>query len=341
MIYVGKAKSLKKRVASHFSGPHPVRPGASWCPSSTRSSPRSSPTEAEALLAEQNFIKQYKPRFNIRLRDDKSYPYIAISPRRGVPARLLHARAPPPRPRVLRPLLQRQEGARDARPARQGLPVPLLRRRRARPAQRLALPRLLHQALRGALRRLRRPRGVPPLDRRRHRLPLRALQGDRARADPPHERGRRGPGVRAGRARPQPPARRALPARAPARRQRVGRDVDAVAVAVEGADANAQVFQVRDGVLSDRQSFYLANEGERRAGRGRRGVRAPVLRDGDGHSPADRRPAGGRGAAGAGRGALGAPRGAGGAARGRARATSVASSSWPSATPRWPSTRSA
>jgi excinuclease ABC subunit C len=38
---------------------------------------------------------------------------------------------------------------------------------------------------------------------------------------------------------------------------------DAIAVAVEGRDANAQVFQVRDGVLSDRQSFYLANETER------------------------------------------------------------------------------
>ena len=36
-------------------------------------------TESEALLVEQNFIKQYKPRLNIRLRDDKSYPYIAIS----------------------------------------------------------------------------------------------------------------------------------------------------------------------------------------------------------------------------------------------------------------------
>ena len=36
-------------------------------------------SEAEALLAEQGFIKQYRPRFNIRLRDDKSYPFIGIS----------------------------------------------------------------------------------------------------------------------------------------------------------------------------------------------------------------------------------------------------------------------
>ena len=50
-------------------------------------------------------------------------------------------------------------------------------------------------------------------------------------------------------------------------RQRVANSqvgtLDAIAVALSGTDANAQVFQVRDGVLSDRQSFYLANEGER------------------------------------------------------------------------------
>ena len=51
--------------------------------------------------------------------------------RRGLPARVLHARAPPPRARLLRPVLERQARARDARPARQGLPVPLLRGRRA------------------------------------------------------------------------------------------------------------------------------------------------------------------------------------------------------------------
>ena len=53
-------------------------------------------------------------------------------------------------------------------------------------------------------------------------------------------------------------------------RQRVANEavgtLDAVAVAVDGTDANAQVFQVRDGVLSDRQSFYLENVAERELG---------------------------------------------------------------------------
>src|SRR5919108_2927668 len=73
VIYVGKAKSIKKRVASHF--------GSRSAMSSMIDNIEYLvvATEAEALLAEQNFIKQYRPRFNIRLRDDKSYPYIAIS----------------------------------------------------------------------------------------------------------------------------------------------------------------------------------------------------------------------------------------------------------------------
>src|SRR6185437_11556027 len=84
VIYVGKAKSIRKRVASHFSKAQGGRA------TSTAGHAEMVATvdaidcivvasEAEALLAEQSFIKQYRPRFNIRLRDDKSYPFIAIS----------------------------------------------------------------------------------------------------------------------------------------------------------------------------------------------------------------------------------------------------------------------
>src|ERR1700755_3264913 len=78
VIYVGKAKSIRKRVASHFSSPS-TRAGLDLVGMIDHIEALVVHTEAEALLAEQNFIKQYKPRFNIRLRDDKSYPYIAIS----------------------------------------------------------------------------------------------------------------------------------------------------------------------------------------------------------------------------------------------------------------------
>src|SRR6201989_785845 len=78
VIYVGKAKSIRKRVASHFS--NPVTRGAYEMVDAIESVEFILvASEAEALLAEQNFIKQYRPRFNIRLRDDKSYPFIAIS----------------------------------------------------------------------------------------------------------------------------------------------------------------------------------------------------------------------------------------------------------------------
>src|SRR6184192_641243 len=78
VIYVGKAKSIKKRVASHFSN-SVVRGDVEMRDLIDDIQFVTVNTEAEALLAEQNFIKQYQPRFNIRLRDDKSYPFIAIS----------------------------------------------------------------------------------------------------------------------------------------------------------------------------------------------------------------------------------------------------------------------
>jgi excinuclease ABC subunit C len=78
VLYVGKANSIRKRVASHFSNPS-TRGGQALVDQIDQIEALVVQTDAEALLVEQNFIKQYKPRFNIRLRDDKSYPYIAIS----------------------------------------------------------------------------------------------------------------------------------------------------------------------------------------------------------------------------------------------------------------------
>ena len=257
VIYVGKANSIRKRVASHFSGPT-TQGGRDDRDGRLRSSLVVA-TEAEALLAEQNFIKQYKPRFNIRLRDDKSYPYIAISLDEDVPARLLHARAPPPRARLLRPVLERQAGARDARPARQGLPVPHLRgpRARAAAAARRASTTTSSAARRPASATSRRRSTAS--DRRRDRLPLRPLPGRSRRVE-------RGCSAAAAEQEFEHAAlarnrlRRSVAARAPAGRERVGRDARRGRVAVDGTDANAQVFQVRDGVLSDRQCFYLENE---------------------------------------------------------------------------------
>src|SRR6185295_2590503 len=78
VVYVGKAKSIRKRVASHFSNPTTYGTTA-LTEEVDHIESLVVQTESEALLTEQNFIKQYRPRFNIRLRDDKSYPYIAIS----------------------------------------------------------------------------------------------------------------------------------------------------------------------------------------------------------------------------------------------------------------------
>ncbi|MFJ9479033.1 excinuclease ABC subunit UvrC, partial [Streptomyces mirabilis] len=80
VIYVGKAKSLRQRLASYFqdlAGLHPrtrtmVTTAASveWTVVST---------EVEALQLEYSWIKEYDPRFNVKYRDDKSYPYLAVT----------------------------------------------------------------------------------------------------------------------------------------------------------------------------------------------------------------------------------------------------------------------
>ena len=131
-------------------------------------------TEAEALLAEQQFIKRHRPRFNIRLRDDKSYPYVGVSLDEEFP-RLLHARAPPTQPRLLRAVLEREAGSRDARPAGQAVSVPDLRGPGA--GTRSGVPCLDYYIKRCQARRASgtSTRRVPSQHRGDHGLPLGSL----------------------------------------------------------------------------------------------------------------------------------------------------------------------
>jgi excinuclease ABC subunit C len=94
VIYVGKARDLKRRVASYFQGSRAhdaktiamVRSVAGVEVTVTR-------TEVEALMLEYNLIKEHRPRFNVMLRDDKSYPYILLETEHRFP-RLSFYRGP-------------------------------------------------------------------------------------------------------------------------------------------------------------------------------------------------------------------------------------------------------
>ena len=79
IIYIGKAKNLKKRVSSYFGNAKKDRKTNQIKKLTNQIETFSTKNEAEALLLEQLLIKENKPKFNILLRDDKTYPYIFFS----------------------------------------------------------------------------------------------------------------------------------------------------------------------------------------------------------------------------------------------------------------------
>jgi excinuclease ABC subunit C len=259
VIYVGKAKSIRKRVASHFSNPS-TRAGRDLVPMIDHIEALVVHTEAEALLAEQNFIKQYKPRFNIRLRDDKSYPYIAISLDEDFP-RVYFTRE---RHRRDRAYFGPFSNAKRVRSTLDVLGKVFMFRscEGPEPGRRSGSPCLDYYIKRceapcvGYVSREDYRAGIDgvvaflsgryrEIERELERA-MREASDDQRFEDAARERNR----LRA--------------VRSLLERQRVANDtvgtLDAIAIAVGEGEANAQVFQIRDGVLSDRQSFYLDNE---------------------------------------------------------------------------------
>jgi excinuclease ABC subunit C len=266
VIYVGKAKSIRKRVASHFS-PASGRGGGSR----SRPIPEMASmidhvealvvhTEAEALLAEQNFIKQYKPRFNIRLRDDKSYPYIAISLDEDFP-RVYFTRE---RHRRDRAYFGPYSNAKRVRETLEVLGKVFMFRscEGPEPGRHSGSPCLDYYIKRceapcvGYVTREGYRNGIDGV--------ISFLSGHYRQIENGLEQSMR---KAAAEQRFEDAARernRLRSVRSLLERQRVANEsvgtLDAIAVAVQDGEANAQVFQVRDGVLSDRQSFYLDNE---------------------------------------------------------------------------------
>jgi excinuclease ABC subunit C len=265
VLYVGKAKSLRKRVAGHFSNPS-TRGAAGLIDEMHSIEFIATETEAEALLAEQNFIREYRPRYNVRLRDDKSYPYIAISLDEDFPrvyfTREKHRRgrayfgpfSNAKRVRETLDLLGKVFQYRTCDGVQPG-------RASGSPCldyfiKRCGAPCVGYQSKEEYRRSID---AVVGFLSGRYRQIERELehQMQEAAAEQEFEA--------AAAYRNRLKAVRSLLERQRISNSAVG-TVDAIAVATEGTDANAQVFQVRDGVLADRQSFYLENEAGRDEG---------------------------------------------------------------------------
>jgi len=90
VIYVGKARQLKRRVSSYFrKGAHNAKTQA-LVGQVADLQVTVTHTEAEALILENNLIKEHRPRYNVLLRDDKSYPYIHLSTQQDFPRLSFH-----------------------------------------------------------------------------------------------------------------------------------------------------------------------------------------------------------------------------------------------------------
>jgi len=80
VIYVGKASNLRQRLSNYFQSPRNLHPRTAQMVETAESVEWTTVrNEVEALMLEYSLIKQHRPRFNVRLRDDKSYPFLAVT----------------------------------------------------------------------------------------------------------------------------------------------------------------------------------------------------------------------------------------------------------------------
>ena len=262
-LYVGKANSIRKRVASHFSGKGSGRGAGLGGTAELIDRTESieflvTQNEAEALLAEQSFIKRYRPRFNIRLRDDKSYPYVGVSLDEEFPRVYFTRERHRPNRAYFGPFS-------SAKRVRETLDLlgKLFQYRTCEgpePGRRSGVPCLDYY-----IKRCQAPCvGYIDKDEYRHNIDriVSFLSGRykeiaRDLEEKMEEASEAQDFERAALFRDRLNAVTSMMERQMVAGGSLG-SADLIAVAVEGDDANAQVFQVRDGVLAERQGFYLA-----------------------------------------------------------------------------------
>jgi excinuclease ABC subunit C len=262
VLYVGKAKSLKKRVQSHFSSPS-TRGSTGLLEEMENIEFIATQTEAEALLAEQTFIRQYRPRYNVRLRDDKSYPYIAISLDEDFP-RVYFTREKHRRNRAYFGPFSNAKRVRETLDLL-GKVFQFRTCDGAEPGRASGSPCLDY-----FIKRCQAP-CVGYVSKEEYRASIESivafLSGRYRQIERDLEQEMRQAAAEQEFETAALLRNRLKAVRSLLERQRISNEsvgtLDAVAVAAEGTDANAQVFQVRDGVLADRQSFYLENAGGR------------------------------------------------------------------------------
>lgn len=258
ILYVGKARSIRKRIASHFSG------GDSRLTSRVdRIESMVTSTEAEALLAEQSFIKRHRPRFNIRLRDDKSYPYVCVSLDEDYPRVYFTREKHRPGRAYFGPFS-------SAKRVRETLDLlgKLFQFRTCEgkePGRRSGSPCLDY-----FIKRCGAPCvGYVTKEEYRHNIDaiVDFLSGRYRQVEADEQAKMEAAAAQREFERAALHRDRLKAIQSLFERQRVaGGSVgtaDLIGVAAEGQDANAQVFQVRDGILAERQSFYLDNQAER------------------------------------------------------------------------------
>jgi excinuclease ABC subunit C len=265
VIYVGKAKSIRKRVASHFSKPA-TRGTVDMSSEIAEIDFVVTQTEAEALLAEQRFIRQHRPLFNVRLRDDKSYPYIGISLDEEFP-RIYFTRERHRRGRAYFGPFSNAKRVRETL----DLLGKVFQYRTCdgpEPGRASGSPCLDYY-----IKRCQAPCvGYISKDEYRRNIDtiIDFLSGRYRQIESVLEQGMRLASEEQEFEQAALYRNRLKAVRSLLERQRISNEavgtLDAIAIAAEDVDANAQVFQVRDGVLADRQSFYLENAARRDEG---------------------------------------------------------------------------